>query len=60
MPAGASRSIAPAGSTARERGTDDLLQAGGIGLLNAVERYDAYKERHLQLTQCSVSVALCW
>ncbi len=40
---------------------DDLLQAGGIGLLNAVERYDApYKERHLQLTQCSVSVALCW
>lgn len=40
-PAGASRSIAPAGSTAASVELDDLLQAGGIGLLNAVERYDA-------------------
>ncbi len=38
---------------------DDLPGRAAL-VLNAVERYDAYKERHLQLTQCSVSVALCW
>lgn len=39
---------------------DDLLQAGGIGLRMPSNAMTPYKERHLQLTQCSVYVALCW
>lgn len=39
--AGASRSIAPPVRLPASVELDDLLQAGGIGLLNAVDRYDA-------------------
>ena len=38
---------------------DDLLQAA-LGYLMPSNAMTPYKERHLQLTQCSVSVALCW
>lgn len=38
---------------------DDLVQVGGIGLLDALERFDADKALFLPLMQCNVFVMRC-